>query len=253
LPGRISHRSATGPTDAIRPLSTEPGVRSSWIAVGVDTGQYRDRFRIDSVDQRVRKALEPDAAGVPSQNRVRVRVFSDSRCCDSDRCKKGSSERFALGSVPTVGTFDIGSGIGPNDDPHVTSFSRRRRTSSQGIPRGPSRSNSSRRRSSSWRWASVSGTSSSVRLSHNRSMSFNRCSGVSFSGSMAGSLMGAFSHTRQARVADTSVPPRVYRPTSADGEPRRRPSTLMSSSASGQWIPDPLPRSCQLPRWAGVA
>src|SRR5712692_1278824 len=92
------------------------------------------------------------------------------------------AQAWPLRLVPLIGVLDVSGRRRSDDDLLQRPWPRiRPRTSSQGMPTGPSRFRSSRRRSSSARWAPVSGIASGVaaRLSHSSSSRSSRSSGVS--------------------------------------------------------------------------
>src|SRR5713101_26669 len=92
------------------------------------------------------------------------------------------AQAWPLRLVPLIAVLDVSGRRRSDDDLLQRPWPRiRPRTSSQGMPTGPSRFRSSRRRSSSARWAPVSGIASGVaaRLSHSSSSRSSRSSGVS--------------------------------------------------------------------------
>jgi hypothetical protein len=104
------------------------------------------------------------------------RIESRRHCYLAQRISKGrpklDTEPRTFCLIQVEGVLDIGLRSRPNQNGlHSCRPRNRPRTSSAGVPIGPSRSISSSRRSSSSRWASVSGTASWVdaRLSHRRS------------------------------------------------------------------------------------
>ena len=107
-------------------------------------------------------------------------------------CKKLVSKTRSLSLIPSVRVFDVGGGGRPEDRWLYLGRERiRRRTWSQGISSGPELSRSSSRRSSSSRWALVSGIvpGVSLTLSHNCSIRRRRSSGVRSSMFSAGLLI----------------------------------------------------------------
>jgi len=95
------------------------------------------------------------------------------------RGEESFPESGTLPLIPLIRSLDICRGGGADQQWHHGAHARiRRRISSQGMPRGPSRSKASRRRSNSSRWAPVTGIASGVRerLSQSSSRSCSRSS-----------------------------------------------------------------------------
>jgi len=161
-----------------------------------------DVVRVQAIENRVRKPPEPNPTSVPIEDGVCRWVLKEPSAGFSHRIKEFGFQSPALVPIPSMSGFDIRSGSGPNDDLHDDVASRRSKTSSHGIPRGPSRSRSSSLRSNSSRCAGVRGTSSSERLSQSCSRSRSRCSGLSRPISIAGSLMLPF----YSRTLSNGVP-----------------------------------------------
>src|SRR5213594_5141148 len=106
------------------------------------------------------------------QDGKRFGMFDDPIADRVERNEEVFAQTWLLRLVPLISVLDVGGGRRPDDDPlHWCRLRIRLRTSSHGMPTGPSRSRSSRRRSSSTRWAPVSGIASGVaaRLSHSSS------------------------------------------------------------------------------------
>ena len=153
------------------------------ISLGVHARDDDDRVTIDAVEETVREALEDEnAPGFAMQNGIGFWMFENALPRRLERGQQLLAQARPLRLVPSIGVLDIRRSRWPDDDSlHRPRLRIRLRTSSQGMPTGPSRSRSSRRRSSSARWASVSGTASgaAARLSHSSSSRLSRSSGVS--------------------------------------------------------------------------
>ena len=111
------------------------------------------RVTIDSVEEAVREPLRDESASrVTVQDGVGFWMFEHSVLRRPGRLEELCAQAGPLRLVPLVGLLDIRSSRGPDDDSlHRPRLWIRLRTSSHGIPTGPSTSSSSRRRSSSAR------------------------------------------------------------------------------------------------------
>ena len=154
-------------------------------------------FTHELIEDGVGEPSNERSPSVSVYDRIACWVRPDRAQCSSHRLEELVAEPSSLAFVPPIRRLDIRGGGRPKDQVH-SGLRIRRTTSSHGIPVGPSWSKSSSRRSSSARWASVSGTASGVsqRLSQSSSTSWSRSAGVSFEISKAGRAMRSVSPGR---------------------------------------------------------
>ena len=143
------------------------------------TRHHHDRFIIDAVEKLIRKPRKQHPPGFSMNHGISGGMRTDIVQRGSNSGQKLLTQASALLLVPQKCRLDIPSSGGANYGRHHGRRCRiLPRTSSQGIPTGPSRSRSSSRRSNSSRWAPVSGNASGFaeRLSQSSSSSRNRSS-----------------------------------------------------------------------------
>lgn len=154
-----------------------PDVR---IPPSVKTGDHDHLAIDDSVVEAVGEAFQEDAAGFSVHDRVALGILMNGLYRDPHSGQEILAEPGTSGLVPTVGLLDVRCRLRAEDgQDHRLDFLIRWNTSSQGMPRAPSRSRSSSLRSSSSSCAAVSGRASGLRerLSQISSRSFN-CSSM---------------------------------------------------------------------------
>jgi hypothetical protein len=156
-------------------------------------GNHDDALLEDAIVQRIRKAGQEEPSCIAMQDCGTLRMPLQCQDASPKLGQELASQALALLLVPVVGVFDVrSSGWTEENRLHAVPFWIRARTSSQGMPVGPSCSRSSSRRSSSARWASVNGTAAGflLRLSQSSSRRLRRSSVESASRSIAGLTIG---------------------------------------------------------------
>lgn len=123
------------------------------VLLRVHAGHDDDGVTVDTVKEPIRKApRDENAAGVPMKDGEGFWMFKHAVARQSQRRQEFFAQARPLRLVPLIGVLDVSGSRWPDDDLlHGPRLRIRLRTSSHGMPTGPSRSRSSRRRSSSAR------------------------------------------------------------------------------------------------------
>ena len=188
-----------------------------------------DVFAHQPIEDRIRESSNESPSSTSVHDRIACWIRVDRAQCSPRRVEELAAQPGSSVFVPPIRRLNVRRGGRPKDQIHPGSRIRRT-TSSHGIPVGPSRSRSSRRRSSSARWASVSGTASGVsqRLSQSSSTSCSRSAGVSLEISKAGLAIGAVSRGLPSTCKVPCVP---WRGTWLEGPSVVRTKALQSRGA----------------------
>ena len=228
VPESLRNRGQTPISPNSRSTPRLPALR---VAAPVHARNNDDEFWKFLVVQPVRESFEQRATGVAVYDLMEARIFAQQAQCGTQGLAKLVAQARPLGFVPGVSVFDVsGRGRPDEDGLHARRECRRPRTSSAGIPTGPSRSRSSSLRSSSSRCGSVSGIALGV--AERLSQSFSRSCSCSAWLSVAISIM-ASSPNRGSSLL-----------------PSRRVSATASSSRSSRLRP--ALRAWPTPRPGGV-
>ena len=89
---------------------------------------------MDTIKERVGKALKSNAISIPVKNRIRVGILDDPHDGPTNRVEKLVTQLRSSFAIPDVGILDIRSGCGTDDYGHEPLRLNRSRTSSHGIP-----------------------------------------------------------------------------------------------------------------------
>ena len=156
------------------PISrSTPRLPALGVAPSMHARDDHDDFGKLLVLHTVWKSLEQRATSVAVYDLMEAWIPAHQTQCGTQCLAKLVAQAAALGFIPMVSAFDVsGRGRPDEDGLHARRECRRPRTSSAGIPTGPSRSRSSSLRSSSSRCGSVSGIALGV--AERLSQSFSR-------------------------------------------------------------------------------
>ncbi len=150
-----------------------------WIALPVQASDDDHDVIVEPIEDPVWESNQKGPPGISMDHRIQGGLCGNALKRGLKRCQKLIAEARTPAFVPQKRFVDIGGRCRTNDDGrHSLRLRMLRKTSSHGMPVGPSRSSSSSRRSNSSRWALVRGIPCGVarRLSQSSSISRNRSS-----------------------------------------------------------------------------